>query len=273
MNYRKIETAQFVYLLAMTFVIAAAAFQGGCGSDGSTGPGEPVGKYTLNGTATVDDHDDVGSHAGIKLTVLNGEASVGSTRTNSDGSFVLPPLGNGDYTVKASKDFYSTLSKDIQVRDSLLVDPLGSFALERTFFLHVRTDSLNYTFKSDSVFVWMVLENRNIEALDLSNPLDPYPYDFVVIDTVEEEEEIWLWSAYRPPIPLPPRNKYEASIPAMDSLLIYPPGDVRAWGKADKTGSRVDIGYYDIEGRIRLRDDLGSLREFKSKRHVVRLVP
>jgi hypothetical protein len=271
MNYRKIETAQLVYLTAIAFVIAALTLNGGCGSDSSTGPGDPVGKYSLNGTATIDDVDDVGSHAGIKLTVLNSGTPVGSAKTSADGSFVLPPLGNGDYMVKASMNFYSTITKDIQVRDSLLVDPLGSFPLERTFFVHVRTDSLNYTFKSDSVYVWMVLRNENTEALDLFNAF-PIPYDFVIIDSVEGEEEIWLWSIFRPPVNTE-KEDFEVTIPAIDSVLIYPPGDVRAWGKSKQDGAEADVGYYDLEGRIELRDSRGIIREFISKRHVIRLVP
>jgi hypothetical protein len=270
MSYREIESAQFVYLTAVVFVIAALALYGGCGSDGSTGPEEPEGKYSLNGTATIDDVDDVGSHAGIKLTVLDEGSVVASTKTSADGSFVLPPLGNGDYTLKARMDFYSTITKGIQVRDSLLVDPLGTLALEKTFFVHMRTDSLVYTNKSDSVYMWIVLKNQNTEDLDVYNPF-AIPYDIVVIDTVEGEEEIWLWSAYRPYVS--PRDKYEASVPAQDSLVIYPPGDVQAWGKSHQDGTEADVGYYDMEARIELREDAGTIRQFKSKRHVVRLVP
>lgn len=268
MNYRRIETAQLVYLTAIAVIIAATTLIG-CGSDSSTGPQGPVGQYPLTGTATIDDVDDVGSHAGIKLTVLNAGSPVASTKTGADGSFTLPPLGNGDYKLKASMDFYSTLTTDIQVRDSLLVDQIGPLSLERTFFLYVRTDSLNYTFKSDSVYVWMVLKNENTEPLDLFNAF-PIPFDFVVIENIEVEEEIWFWSTYRPPVNSE-KEDFEATIPAADSLVIMPPGDVRAWGKSKQDGTEADVGEYAIEGRIELRDGPSTIRQFKSKRHVVKL--
>ena len=270
MSYRKVETAQFVYLITIVFVVAAVTLFGGCGSDSPSGPKEPVGTHPLTGTATIDDADDVGDHAGTKLTVLASGSAVATTKTGADGSFTLPDLANGDYTLKASRDFYSTLTKNIQVRDSLLVDPIGSLELELTFFIVLRTDSLEYTHESDSVFVWMVLKNENTEDLDLFN-LFVIPYDFVVIDHVELEEEIWLWSLHKPDTN-DVRYDFEAFIPAMDSLFIYPPGDVRAWGKSNQEGTEMEPGYYDIEARIELRDDRGVIRPFKSKRHVVRLV-
>lgn len=272
MSYRNLEAARFVYLAVTFFILAAGTLLGGCGSDGPSGPNEPVGKYPPAGTATVDDGQDVGTNAGIKLTVLQTGSPVASAITGADGSFALPALANGDYALKASLKFYSTVTRDIQVRDSLLVSPIGTIELERTFFVFLRTDSLNYTFKSDSVYTWIVLKNENAEGLDLFNPL-AYPYDIVVFESVEAEEEIWLWSPYRPPVPLPPRNKYEAYISAMDSLVIIPAGPVRAWGKSYQEGTKVPPDYYEMEARIELLDDRNVVRPFKSERHVVRLVP
>jgi hypothetical protein len=251
------------YLSSRIFLLLAAAsavaLWAGCGSDGSTGP---RGKYPLTGTATLDDQTD---YSGVRVRVVETGATVA---TAADGSFTLASLADGDYTLKASKDFYSTLTRNLQVRNGLLVDPIGELDLARTFFIYMESDSLHYTFRSDSVYVWMVLQNDDVEPLNLYDSF-VIPYDFFIYDPSEKDKIVWQWSLIRPP-----RNddKYDfhRSIPAADTIRINP--NV-AWDKKTMSGSLVTVGSYDVEGQINLTDSRGKMWNYVTAKHRIEIEP
>jgi hypothetical protein len=246
----------------IAILCAAAAFAGawaGCGSDGPTGP---RGKYALTGTATLDDQTD---YSGIRLRIVETGATV---TTTADGSFALSSLEDGDYTLKASKDFYSTLTRNLQIRNGLLVDPIGELHLTRTFFLYMESDSLHYTFKSDSVFVWMVVQNDDVEPLNLFDGF-VFPYDFIIYDPSEADKIVWQWSPLRPH-----RNddKYDfhRTVPAADTIRINP---TVAWDKKTMLGRLVPVGSYDVEGQLDLVDSRGKMWHYVTAKHRVEIEP
>jgi len=256
----------------MTLLAALSLASGmGCGSSGSSNPAAPVGKYPLEGTATISDVEEVGDHAGTTVMVLRSDTLVASTSTDADGSFSLPSLSDGAYVMKVKRDFYSTVWRLLEVSGGLLVEPIGAIELGRTFHVLARTDSLRYTHELDSVHVWMTLKNENGEPLDLYNSF-VIPYDFVVYDPAEGHREIWRWSNHRPQIN-DDRYDFIRSIDPADSIAVRPIGDIAAWGKADETGRPMPVGDYEIEATIQLIDDRGQFRTFVAPRRIVKLVP
>jgi hypothetical protein len=244
-------------LLILT-AIAAAAFAGGCGD--SDGDGEK-GTYELAGTAVLSDRLD---HSRIRIRIIENSSVV---TTDADGSFTLPELSDGDWTLKASRNFYSTLTVRLRVRGGLLMEPIGELVLNPSFFVHVRTDSLRYTHLSDSVGVWLVLKNDDVERLDLFSGFHK-PYDFVVYDPVEGDKLIWEWSKVRPPVN-DTKFDFERTIAAEDSLLIFPN---RQWDKKESNGTPVGTGDFKIQSWIDLRDGQEPIR-FESDRLLIKLIP
>jgi hypothetical protein len=234
--------------------IAVVAFAGGCGDDKGT--------HQLAGRALLADKDD---HSGIKIKIVENSSVV---TTQADGSFTLPDLADGNYTLKASREFYSTLTARIQVKGGLLMDPIGELILNRTLFIYIRSDSLQYTHKSDSVGIWMVIKNNNVEKLDLFSNFFR-PHDFVIYNPTEGDEEIWRWSMIRPPIN-DEKFDFEDTIAAKDSLLLYPH---IMWDKKESNGTPAGTGPFEIEGTIDLQDVRSQLWRFTSKKHVIKLVP
>ncbi len=251
-----------IIVLSVVMAAAAAVSLGGCGSDSSTGPEEPVGKYPLTGTAVFADKQD---HSGIKVKVQGVTPTI---TTGPDGSFTLPPLGNGDYTLEAGAKFYSTLTTNLQVRDSLLVDPIGQLELTRTFFIEINSDSLRYTHESDSVVIWITLRNEDVRDLELFNPF-ARPYDFAVYDPAEQDEEVWRWSDNRPQVN-EDKVDFEATIAVGDSLRLEPH---KHWDKTDQFGTLVPVGTYEVEGEIFFFDSLGRKLEFDSGRREIKIAP
>jgi hypothetical protein len=239
--------------------IAVVAFAGGCG--GSDGNGEK-GTYQLAGTAVL---ADGGDHSGIKIRVVENSSVV---NTQANGSFTLPDLADGDWTLKASREFYSTLTLRLRVRGGLLMEPIGELTLNRTLFMYVRSDSLKYTHKSDSVDIWIVLKNEDVEQLDLFSSFFR-PYDFVITNPVEGDEIIWQWSQIRPPIN-DEKFDFEETIAAKDSLKLSPH---RWWNKKESNGTPAGTGTFEIQGTIDLQDIRRQWWQFKSEKHVIKLVP
>ena len=244
-------------LLVLT-AIAAAAVAGGCGD--SNGDGEK-GTYELAGTAVFSDKQD---HSGIKIRIIENSSVV---TTAADGSFTLPELSDGDWTLKAGRDFYSTLTARLRVRGGLLMEPIGELVLNPSFFLYIRTDSLRYTHLSDSVGIWLVLKNDDVEQLDLFSGFHK-PYNFLVYDPIEGDEEIWNWHHVRPPVN-DEKFDFERTIGAKDSLLIFPN---RKWDKEKNNGTPVGTGDFEIQSWIDLRDGQEPIR-FETDRLLIKLIP
>ncbi len=228
----------------------------GCGSE------SPTGKYPLTGTATLEDLTD---NSGVRLKIAETGATVISA---TDGSFTLAPLPDGNYTLKASKDFFSTLTVNLQVKGNMLIDPIGDLHLTRTFFIYMESDQLHYTFESDSVYVWMVLENNDVEKLDLFNAF-AVPYDFLIYDPSELNKTVWQWSLIRPHVN-DDKVDFFRSIPAADTIHIAPHV---AWDKKDMSGTLVNVGSYDVEGQIDLVDSRGKMWSFLTPRHRIEIEP
>jgi hypothetical protein len=249
-------------MIGMVLVaLATAAFAGGCG-DGDSGAVK--GKYQLAGKAVFEDQDD---HSGIKVRIVENGSIV---RTGADGSFALPTLADGDWTLKVSRDFYSTRTVFIEVRGGLLVDPIGELVLRRTFFVYLRTDSLRFTHKSDTVGIWLTLVNNDVAQLDLYHPLMP-AYDFVVIDpSVSPEEEVWRWSMLHDNPWNQEKHKFEDVVPARDSLIVLPD---RGWDKRNMDSSFVPSGRYIIQGELMLTLNKTKVHYFETRRLSIRLVP
>lgn len=251
--------------VAVLSVIAAAAVGvasfGGCGSDNSG----PTGEYPLAGTATLEDQ---ANNSGIRITVSNSEGSVASVSTAEDGSFSLPSLGDGDYTLKAKRRFFSTLTTGLQVRNGLLVDPLDGLEMALTFSVVIESDSLRYTHESDSVFIWMVLKNEDVEELNLDDEF-ARPYDFTIYDPAEGEEIVWQWSDNRPWIN-EEKERFELTLAAMASDTLRPH---KAWDKTNRLSNPVSTGDYELEGEIRFVESQGRIWEFVTPRRVIELAP
>lgn len=264
MHFRGFAETGFARLALLSVIAAVAggvtAF-GGCGSDSSG----PTGKYPLEGTATLEDQTN---NSGIRITVSNSEGSVASVSTAEDGSFTLPSLGDGDYTLKAKRRFFSTLIAPLQVRNGLLVDPLDNIEMPLTFSVAIESDSLRYTHESDSVFIWMVLKNEDVEELNLDDEF-ARPYDFTIYDPAEGEEIVWQWSDNRPWIN-EEKERFEMTLAAMASDTLRPH---KAWDKTNRLSYPVSTGDYELEGEIIFVEAQGRIWEFVTPRRVILLAP
>lgn len=148
------------------------------------------------------------------------------------------------------------------------MEPIGDLVLNRSFFVYVRSDSLKYTHLSDSVGIWVVLKNDDVEPLDLFSSFFK-PYDFVVYDVVEGDEIIWQWSHIRPPVN-DEKFDFEETIAAKDSLKVYPH---RQWDKKNANGTPVGTGDFEIQGWIDLQDGQKRFWRFETDRRLIKLVP
>jgi len=104
-------------------------------------------------------------HSWITVRVVEADTFV---FTASDGSYVLPPLGDGTWTLRASYPWYSTEEQRVVIEEGAVSQPIADMTLRREIVFEVQTDRASYRL-GEKVQITLISKNLTGQAITLES--------------------------------------------------------------------------------------------------------
>lgn len=112
-------------------------------------------------------------HSGITVTVVEADTSV---YTAADGSYTLPPLPDGTWTLRALYPWYSTAEQTFTIVNGEPTKPIADMTLKQEIAFEVSTDKSSYAM-GDIVRITLISRNiseRRVTLETTSGPMQAY---------------------------------------------------------------------------------------------------